>query len=188
MQITLSPLIGSESHIFITMPYLPLFERVSIIANSTGNGAPVNATAAALAAYNAQTHAPNILTFLGIIGALALIIVCLRIYVRIKMLKYVGADDAVMAAAMLCGVAIYICFIGEAQWGLGRHMSAISPEMLGNISHWMFFHNLLVIAGICLAKVSICLLLIRIVKHNAYVYFLWGLLGMFFDFARRLHH
>ncbi|KAF2151663.1 hypothetical protein K461DRAFT_294564 [Myriangium duriaei CBS 260.36] len=137
---------------------------------------PNNLSPAALAALQAQNRAPSILTFLGVIGMVALIITCLRLYVRQCMLKYVGADDIVMAGAMICGIAIYVCFIGESKWGLGRHVSALTPEMMYNFSHWTFYHNLLILAGICLAKVSICLLLIRLVKHRGYVYFLWGLL------------
>jgi len=76
--------------------------------------------------YNDENNSYGILAFTGVFGVLALISVTLRLYVRKVMLKYVGADDIVMAIAMLFGVGIYICFIGESYHGLGRHYTAPS--------------------------------------------------------------
>ncbi|GAM85400.1 hypothetical protein ANO11243_034070 [Dothideomycetidae sp. 11243] len=125
----------------------------------------------------AADRAPSILTSLGVIGCLALVVTCMRLWVRQYMLKYVGSDDIVMAAAMLCGVGIYVCFCLEAKYGLGRHGAVLTPDMMSHFGHITFFHNLLILAGICLAKVSICLLLIRLVKHRGYAWFLWFLLA-----------
>ncbi|TKX23399.1 hypothetical protein C1H76_4467 [Elsinoe australis] len=126
--------------------------------------------------YNAEDNSGKILTFLGVTGGLALLVVMLRIYVRQFMLRFTGADDITMIFAMFFGVAVFVCFCGESQNGLGRHMTVITPDDLQSFAHWSFYHNLFVLAGICLAKVSICLLLIRLVKHRGYVWFLWALL------------
>ncbi|PNS13912.1 hypothetical protein CAC42_1403 [Sphaceloma murrayae] len=126
--------------------------------------------------YAAEDNSRKILTFLGVTGGLALLVVILRIYVRQVMLRFTGADDIAMIFAMFFGVAVFICFVGETQHGLGRHTSLLTPTDLQNFAQWSFYHNLLILAGICLAKISICLLLIRLVKHRGYVWFLWGLL------------
>ncbi|KAF4556033.1 Hypothetical protein D9617_2g060000 [Elsinoe fawcettii] len=126
--------------------------------------------------YNAQDNAERILTFLGVTGGLAMLVVMLRIYVRQFMLRFTGADDITMVLAMLFGIAVFVCFCGEVQYGMGRHMTVITPDMLQGFAHWSFYQNLFVLTGNCLAKISICLLLIRLVKHRGYVWFLWALL------------
>jgi len=128
--------------------------------------------------YLAESNAAAILTFVGIDGAIALTAVLLRLYVRRFMLRFIGADDICMALAMLCGLGVFICFLGELPHGLGRHIQTISvPEMEAYL-HWSFVHQLLVFTGAAFCKISICLLLIRLVKHRRFVYFLWALLGM----------
>jgi len=61
------------------------------------------------------------------------------------------------------------------QNGLGRHFTALSASQLENINHWSFVHYLINLAGLALAKISICLLLIKLAKHRRFVYALWAL-------------
>jgi len=51
--------------------------------------------------YLEQSNAGNILALLGSLDSLAMIVVGLRLYVRISMLKSAGADDYIMTAAMV---------------------------------------------------------------------------------------
>jgi len=129
--------------------------------------------------YNAQSNASKILVFTGLCAGFALLSVSLRFYVRKCMLRYLGADDVVMGLAMICGILVYVCFVVETHHGLGRHLITISMVDLQNFAHWTFYDSLLMFAGIAFAKISICLLLIRLVKHRGYVYFLWALLSMY---------
>ena len=50
---------------------------------------------------SSSTHAPSILAINGAFTGLALVVVALRVYVRIKILKFAGADDCVIVAAMV---------------------------------------------------------------------------------------
>ena len=128
-------------------------------------------------AYNAQSLVAPTLTVTGVLCAFAATTVILRVYVRRVMLKCMGADDIVMVVAMLFGLVLYGCFIGESFQGLGRHYTILTPAQVQAFDHWQFYHSSVIIIGSTLAKISICLLLIRLVKHRAYAYFLWGLLG-----------
>lgn len=126
---------------------------------------------------NRQDMSPNILAFVGVISALALTSVVLRVYVRRFVLKSLGADDIVMIAAMVSTILVFVCFVGEAMHGLGRHITAIGMEDLQQLSKWQFFHSFLIIITAALVKISICLLLLRLVTHRAYVWSLWFILG-----------
>ena len=53
------------------------------------------------AEYLAENNAPRILSIVGVFGFLALVSVTLRLYVRGAMLRYIGADDIVMAMSMV---------------------------------------------------------------------------------------
>jgi len=138
--------------------------------------------------YLAQSEASAILIFTGVVGCLALIAVCLRLYVRQFMLHFVGPDDIVMAFAMLSGIGVYICFIGQSSCGLGRHLAALSIDEIEVFTHWQFAQYIVSIFGDSLCKISICLLLIRLVKHRKFVYTLWALLSSYAPSSALIHH
>jgi hypothetical protein len=50
---------------------------------------------------SSSSLAPSILAINGAFTGLALVVVALRVYVRIKILKFAGADDWVIVAAMV---------------------------------------------------------------------------------------
>jgi hypothetical protein len=50
---------------------------------------------------SSSSLAPSILAVNGAFTGLALVVVALRVYVRIKILKFAGADDWVIVAAMV---------------------------------------------------------------------------------------
>ena len=52
--------------------------------------------------YIAYTNAPEILAITGSFFAVAAVVVLLRCYVRIAMLKVFGIDDYIMVFAMVC--------------------------------------------------------------------------------------
>lgn len=54
------------------------------------------------ASYHNQSDTRNILGVTGTFMIAALITVALRLYVRSRMLHYIGSDDYVMIAAMVC--------------------------------------------------------------------------------------
>jgi hypothetical protein len=55
----------------------------------------------------AFTNAPEILTITGSFFAIAALVVLLRCYVRITMLKVFGIDDYLMVLAMVCCWVLY---------------------------------------------------------------------------------
>jgi hypothetical protein len=50
---------------------------------------------------SSYSHAPSILATSGVFTGIALVVVALRVYVRTTILKFVGADDYVIVAAMV---------------------------------------------------------------------------------------
>ncbi|KAM0720281.1 hypothetical protein Q7P37_004417 [Cladosporium fusiforme] len=119
----------------------------------------------------------NVASILGITGSFtfaALVVVCLRLYVRIRMLRFVGPDDWTMVAASLMALGTFVCLCGESKYGMGRHREWQKPWMFKPFLQWLFAHNLLVMWGIVLVKISIAFFLMRIMLQKAWKIFLWA--------------
>jgi hypothetical protein len=118
--------------------------------------------------YLAENNASTIVSVVGVFGFLALVAVLLRLYVRGAMLKFLGADDLAIALSM----------VNKSQPidGLGRHYQIIAQHIVTYL-HWEFAHALLSLFGIAMVKISVSLLLLRLVPHKHYRWFLWGIIS-----------
>lgn len=112
---------------------------------------------------NAYCNDSNAAEILGVTGAflgLALTSIILRFYVRIKMLKFVGAEDYTMLAAGLLAIGVFVCFVGETFWGNGRHNVCVPVRiLLGRQMLWEFVQGICVVPGVVLVKISVALFL-----------------------------
>ncbi|OQV06086.1 hypothetical protein CLAIMM_10717 [Cladophialophora immunda] len=131
--------------------------------------------AAAPPQYKDESNAGVLLAIHGTFGGVAILSVLLRLYVRIFMLKSLGVDDYIMAAAAICEIGVIVCFVGESNAGeLGRHPSLVSLPDATLFSHWRFFHSIIIMVGISLVKISIAFFLRRFVPNKNYQRFLLG--------------
>ncbi|KIX07707.1 uncharacterized protein Z518_02361 [Rhinocladiella mackenziei CBS 650.93] len=125
--------------------------------------------------YKDVSNASNLLAIHGTFCGVAILSVILRLYVRIFMIKNVGADDYIIVAAAVCSIAVVVCFVGESEaGGLGRHPALVSPEDWSLFNHWRYFHSLIIMVGISLVKISIACFLRRFVPNKNYRRFLLG--------------
>ncbi|THY53614.1 hypothetical protein D6C99_03755 [Aureobasidium pullulans] len=107
----------------------------------------------------------NAWTILAITGSwcfLALIVVVMRVYTRLVMVRYLGWDDIAAVVTMVFGVVVWGCFIGEANWALGKHVSAITPDMLHHYSRWQFAHGMLMVWALHGMKIAFAIFLLRL--------------------------
>ncbi|KAF2090079.1 hypothetical protein K490DRAFT_71751 [Saccharata proteae CBS 121410] len=106
------------------------------------------------------SNGPQILSITGTFTAIALMTVLLRCYVRAAMLRYFGADDYVMALAMILSVCVFVCFVKETHHGIGRH----ALVMMSNLhdyqvfSKWQYAHSLLIMVAVSTKAVFLILL------------------------------
>ena len=127
-------------------------------------------------------HESNVPQVLGITGAFfgaAMVTVSLRVYVRSVMLNVFGADDWVMLAAALMAIGTFICFVGESNYGIGRHADCIPIPSLEMMLNWQFYHNLWVMFGVVFVKISVAFLLMRLAAKKSWKWVLWGIIGLF---------
>ncbi|KIW43898.1 uncharacterized protein PV06_04949 [Exophiala oligosperma] len=119
--------------------------------------------------YKDESNAANLLAIHGTFCGVAVLSVLLRLYVRIFMLKSVGADDYLIVASAVISIGVLVCFAGEAgAGGLGRHPALVDAKDWENFMHWRFFHSLIVMVGISLVKISIACFLRRFAPQKNY--------------------
>ncbi|KAL4999946.1 hypothetical protein BDV10DRAFT_163629 [Aspergillus recurvatus] len=109
-----------------------------------------------------SSHSPRILAIVGSLTAFAGLLVLLRCYVRLFVLRRFYVEDGIMVASMICSFGVLACFVGESHHGLGQYVAAIYAnngfEML---SKWFWGHAITVVLGISLVKISIGFFLLR---------------------------
>ncbi|KAF2263578.1 hypothetical protein CC78DRAFT_568907 [Lojkania enalia] len=128
--------------------------------------------------YIAYTNAPEILAITGSFFTAAAIIMLLRIYVRLSILKVFGIDDYIMALAMILASIVFACFVLETQYGLGRHMVVMmmDPIMYMKFARILYVHSILIMVGVSTVKISIAFFLLRLSTRTPYHRFLYGVI------------
>ncbi|KAE8333559.1 hypothetical protein BDV39DRAFT_199280 [Aspergillus sergii] len=123
--------------------------------------------AAAASANNpSDSRAPHILAIIGSLTGLSGLLVALRCYVRLFLLRKFLPDDGVIVASLLCAFGVLACFIGESHHGVGHFSDDIKPEDFQILSEYMFYHAIVIVLGISLVKVSLALFLLRFASPN----------------------
>ncbi|KAL4786610.1 hypothetical protein BJX76DRAFT_354973 [Aspergillus varians] len=93
---------------------------------------------------------------------LSSIAVLLRCYVRLRIVKAFGRDDFVMILAMLFYIMFCGCMIGGSLWGTGKHLSELTPKQRTVAMKYWFLCDVAYPIASILAKISICLFLLRV--------------------------
>lgn len=129
--------------------------------------------------YLAEDYSSTILGITGAFTVAAATVVALRMYVRSKMLHFVGPDDWIMVVATVLAVAAFICTCAGAQLHIiGRHLGVGTIEEWAIFLRWSFAQSLLIMLGVVLVKISIAVFFMRIVQRKCWRIFLWGSIGM----------
>ncbi|KAI5460670.1 hypothetical protein BGZ63DRAFT_425160 [Mariannaea sp. PMI_226] len=104
-----------------------------------------------------ESRAPLILAILSVGCALSTIVVGLRSYTRLVLVRAFGLDDAVIAAAQILTIASAVAGGLESKYGLGSHTWVQPKDYF--IPYMKAFYSSIVIYNIsmCLIKISIIL-------------------------------
>ncbi|RAL03002.1 uncharacterized protein BO80DRAFT_471616 [Aspergillus ibericus CBS 121593] len=125
-------------------------------------------------AYAAQSNLPTILGVLTPFFFLAVVVVGLRVYSRLRIAQAAGIDDILIVLAVL---GQWIVIVIQAHHGLGRHQSTLSEEELTIFNHASFWGNVIGIAiGTMFLKLSIAVNLLRVCQNRWFTVVLWVLI------------
>ncbi|KLU91328.1 hypothetical protein MAPG_09849 [Magnaporthiopsis poae ATCC 64411] len=125
-----------------------------------------------------ENRGPEIIATCVALTAIALVFVGLRIFVRLKFVRFLGTDDylMVLAATVLTGMGGVI--INEATHGQGRHIEYISAEDYKVATYMNFISQPTCLVSLTLARLSICFFLLRFAPSKGYKWFLWFQIGL----------
>ncbi|KAL4868008.1 hypothetical protein BDV12DRAFT_109147 [Aspergillus spectabilis] len=117
-----------------------------------------------------STNAPRIIAIVGTLTGLAGLLVVLRCYVRLFVLRRFYVEDGIMLVSMMCSAGVLACFVGESKHGLGQLMRTITAD--GNdeaLAKWFWPHALIIVLGISLVKISIGFFLLRFTAQKKFL-------------------
>ncbi|KAE8167191.1 hypothetical protein BDV40DRAFT_295779 [Aspergillus tamarii] len=136
------------------------------IMHFSGDLLPRQAVAAASVDNPSDSRAPHILAIIGSLTGLSGLLVALRCYVRLFVLRKFLPDDGVIVVSLLCAFGVLACFVGESHHGVGLYSDDIKPGDFQILSEYMFYHAIVIVLGISLVKVSLALFLLRFASPN----------------------
>ena len=123
---------------------------------------------------------PTLLAVSGVLVGLILLTTFLRIHVRFST-GALGIDDySILLVTFLCVVRFAIRVVQVNQFGNGRHRWYLSASDYMNNNMLGWYTQVLLFATMCLLKISICLLLLRIKKDKSLKIFLYIIIAGLF--------
>ncbi len=109
---------------------------------------------------------------------LSLALVALRLYTRIFIVHFVGAEDYMFAATGLFFVIFTAAIQVAVHTGLGQSFWSLSLESSSNAIFWTYVANTFAITGNAMAKLSMGLFLLRVVQLRWHKIALWALVAI----------
>ncbi|GIK07579.1 hypothetical protein Aspvir_003245 [Aspergillus viridinutans] len=119
-----------------------------------------------------ENRGPAILAATSVVTISALLTVLARMYVRVFIIRNVGADDYTMLLTMVLSLAGWAIIIPEVIYGAGRH-SAYVMDTAVKANQLNFATQGIYMWAIGLVKVSIGLFLLRFAPRRGYKVFIW---------------
>ncbi|KAL8895000.1 MAG: hypothetical protein Q9207_008341, partial [Kuettlingeria erythrocarpa] len=106
----------------------------------------------------------NAVIWLG--SGLALLLVILRLFTRIRVIRQAGLDDAVMVLAMLLDLLGMSIVSVAVHAGFGQPMEALAPGQVVNALRWSLVSQLPIVLALQIARISIAIFLLRIFSKH----------------------
>lgn len=115
-----------------------------------------------------EVRGPTILILTVIFIPLLVILVALRIYARLRLSNNFGADDIAIIAAVFptVGVAV-LALVADLHYGWSRHVWDVPPDQLVTGLKFVIAVEILFVTGASLTKVSMLLLVNRIMASGS---------------------
>ncbi|KAK3110189.1 hypothetical protein LTR53_015777 [Teratosphaeriaceae sp. CCFEE 6253] len=107
----------------------------------------------------------------------AIITTSLRLWIRARE-QVLGLDDAAIGAAAILSIALSTLSIVAVKHGKGRHAHYLRKEEIAKISELSWVVQIVLFCALCLVKISVCLLVLRIKNTRPLRRFLYGVMAL----------
>ncbi|KAI1097389.1 hypothetical protein F4804DRAFT_327773 [Jackrogersella minutella] len=106
-------------------------------------------------------------------AALSLTLVALRLYTRVRIVRFVGAEDYMYACTGIFFLLFAVFIQVSVHYGLGQNFWTLSTDESSNAIFWTYVANSFAIVGNAMAKLSMGLFLLRVVQTRWHKIALW---------------
>ncbi|KAI1204202.1 uncharacterized protein F4807DRAFT_448568 [Annulohypoxylon truncatum] len=106
-------------------------------------------------------------------AALSLVLVALRLYTRIRIVNFVGAEDYMYAGTGVFLLLFAVFIQVSVHYGLGQNFWKLSIDDSSDAIFWTYVANSFAITGNAMAKLSMGLFLLRVVQVRWHKIALW---------------
>ncbi|KAI5863698.1 hypothetical protein GGS23DRAFT_565004 [Durotheca rogersii] len=121
-----------------------------------------------------ESQGPRILGAVLSLTSAALVVVCARFYVRMRMVRMVGVDDYIILVAMILSLVGMSIVIVQVHYGAGRHAAYLDPEVNRFGLKLNFISQPIYLWAIPMVKISVGFFLLRISPSMIYRRILQG--------------
>ncbi|KAK5113311.1 hypothetical protein LTR85_010928 [Meristemomyces frigidus] len=119
---------------------------------------------------------PTLLVIAIVMVVLCVLTTTLRCLVRYSR-NFLGADDYLVAVATLVAIGRVAIQCVSVQYGNGRHRQLLSKADYTHVNFLTWLTQLFLFPLLCLLKLSVCLLVLRIKDTKMLRYFLWTVMA-----------
>lgn len=113
-----------------------------------------------------------------VMTALSLGLVALRLYTRIHIVRFIGAEDHLYCCTGAFLLVFTACIQVAVHYGLGRSFWTLGTDDSSNAIFWTYIANTFAIAGNAIAKLSMGFFLLRVVQLRGQKAALWLLIAV----------
>ncbi|KAI1465472.1 uncharacterized protein F4812DRAFT_124857 [Daldinia caldariorum] len=124
---------------------------------------------------------PLILALAWVLGTVSSLVVALRFYVRIEMLRKFNIDDCMIAITLLCVICLAIFLTLAVSWGFGKHAEALASDPVATMHSmkWIYLSELFAVMAAAFGRISYAFLLSSIPPPSKpWRMFLWAPVGI----------
>ncbi|KAL3466467.1 hypothetical protein BJX64DRAFT_250127 [Aspergillus heterothallicus] len=119
----------------------------------------------------------TLLVIAWVLTGLTTIVVALRLYVRLKLVKKFTIDDALVIVALALGIINSIFLTISSSWGLGAHEDALSKQQIMHTIKWVHLREPLAVLSPCIGRIAYAVLLLNLLPPNRWrSRLLWGVI------------
>ncbi|KAI1804709.1 hypothetical protein F4811DRAFT_518812 [Daldinia bambusicola] len=126
---------------------------------------------------------PPTLALAWVLATISTLVVALRFYVRIGMLRKFNIDDCIIVVTLLCVIGLAIFLTVAVSWGFGKHAEALASDPLALMYSlkWIYLCEFFAIMTPVFGRISYAFLLSSIIPPSkSRRVFLWVLVGIHF--------
>ncbi|KAI2783664.1 hypothetical protein F4815DRAFT_502682 [Daldinia loculata] len=132
---------------------------------------------------NSGNLGPSLLAVEWLFTVISTLVVALRLYVRLRVLRKFNIDDCMIIITLLCAIGNAIFITIAVSWGFGKHMSSLAsnPIAVMNSIKWSYLCEFFLIMTPQFGRISYAFLLSNLIPPSkSRRTFLWVLVGIHF--------